>query len=137
MILRQRKSLQRMLSLRKTRAQMKAAMKDSTYSHAKDLHDYARTLFRWRKDKEVIHSGKTLHFIPENNTYGYFRYNDGDVVFVFINNSEEPCNVPWTRFKEISEGLGKGRNVITGESMEISDKTAVEPMSSLVVEFKR
>ena len=59
------------------------------------------------------------------------------MVFVFINNSEEPCNVPWTRFKEISEGLGKGRNVITGESMEISDKTAVEPMSSLVVEFKR
>lgn len=115
----------------------KAAMKDSTYSHAKELHDFARTLFRWRKDKEVIHSGKTLHFIPENNTYGYFRYNDGDVVFVFINNSEEPCNVPWTRFKEISEGLGKGRNVITGESMEISDKTAVGPMSSLVVEFKR
>ena len=39
---------------------------------AAEMHDYCRTLFQWRKGKDVIHSGKTLHFLPEKNTYGYF-----------------------------------------------------------------
>ena len=115
----------------------KAAKADTTYAHAKELHDYARTLFRWRQDKEVIHSGKTLHFIPKDNAYGYFRYNDTDVVFVFINNSLKEQKVPWTRFREISAGLSSGRNVLTGKSQEVSDDTIVPPMSSLVVEFTR
>ena len=107
------------------------------YAHVQDLHDYARTLFRWRKGKEVIHSGKTLHFIPENNTYGYFRYNGKDVVFVFVNNSEQEQSLPWTRFGEMSAGLGEGRDVITGKMVNLSDETKVPALSTLIVEFQR
>ncbi|MCR4921994.1 MAG: glycoside hydrolase family 13 protein [Bacteroidaceae bacterium] len=107
------------------------------WAHAEELHDYARTLFQWRKGKEVIHHGKTRHFIPEHNTYGYFRYNEREVVFVFINNSKESRPVTWTRFREITDGLGEGRNVITGERTIVNDKTEVPPYSSLIVEFER
>ena len=85
----------------------------------------------------MIHSGKTLHFLPQDNTYGYFRYNDKDVVFVFVNNSQQEQKVPWTRFKEISAGLGTGRNVLTGEQMTLSDETTVPALGALVVEFQR
>lgn len=115
----------------------KAAAKDSTYAHADDLYNYASTLFNWRKGKEVIHSGKTLHFIPRDNTYGYFRYNDKDVVFVFVNNSTEPQKVTWTLFKEITEGLSGGRNVISGKPVTIDDDTEVPPLSTLIVEYKK
>jgi glycosidase len=118
----------------KGRAQ--AAKADTTYAHAKELHDYARTLFNWRKGSSVIHSGKTLHFIPENNTYGYFRYNDEQVVFVFINNSDKDCTVPWTRFKEISASLKEGRDVITGQRVQIDDSTLVPAYSTLIIEYK-
>lgn len=104
---------------------------------AAELHDYCRTLFQWRKGKEVIHSGKTLHFLPEKNTYGYFRYNAHEVVFVFLNNSDKDVNVPWTRYSEISAGLGEGRNVLTGERMTVSDATQVPAGEALVVEFVR
>ena len=114
-----------------------SAAQDSSWAHAAHLHDFARTLFRWRKGKEVIHSGKTLHFIPQDNTYGYFRYNDKDVVFVFLNNSAEERNVSWTRFREITDGLGAGRNVLTGESVTITDDTRVPAYGTLVVEFSR
>ena len=40
-------------------------------------------------------------------------------------------------FQEISEGLTTGRNVITGETVTLSDNTIVEPEQALVVEFKR
>ncbi len=104
---------------------------------AQELYDHFTTLFQWRKDKEVIHNGKTKHFITRDNTYGYFRYNDTDVVFVYINNSGEPKNVPWTYYSEISEGLTGGIDVLTCEFFEVSDSTVVAPRSAIVVEYKK
>ena len=90
----------------------------------------------WRKSKEVIHSGKTLHFIDRDNTYAFFRYNDTDVVFVYINNSGREHEIPWERYSEISHNLSEGINVITGQSVEL-DGYKVPAMTALVVEFKR
>jgi glycosidase len=104
---------------------------------AADLFDYVSRLFQWRKTKEVIHNGKTLHFISRGNNYGYFRYNDTDAVFVFVNASAELVNVPWSHYAEISEGLTGGKDVITGEAVVINDETVVAPETALVVEFKR
>ena len=101
----------------------------------KEVFDYTHLLMNWRKSKEVIHSGKTLHFIDRDNTYAFFRYNDKEVVFVYVNNSFDSRQVPWSRYAEISAKLGAGRNVVTGEMMDMS-KVTVEPMSALVVEFQ-
>ncbi len=103
---------------------------------AKEVYDYTRQIMNWRKSKDVIHNGKTLHFIDRDNTYAYFRYNDSEVVFVYINNTNNERVVPWERYAEISEGLVEGRNVITGESVTMSG-LKVAPMSALVVEFAR
>ena len=102
----------------------------------KEVYDYTRHIMNWRKSKEVIHSGKTLHFIDRDNTYAYFRYNDNEVVFVYINNSDNERTVPWARYAEITEGLGDGVNVITGEPIKMAG-VKVAPMSTLVVEFVR
>ena len=107
------------------------------YASAADIHDHVRTLMRWRKGKSVIHTGKTLHFIPQDNTYGYFRYNDDEAVFVFINNSEKDVKLTWSRFAEIGASCVGGKDVLTGKSCTLSDDTVVKANSSLVVEFKR
>jgi hypothetical protein len=78
-----------------------------------------------------------MHFITRDNTYGFFRYDDDDVVFVYVNNSNEPKNIPWTYYNEISEGLTGGVNVVTGEACEVSDETVAQPQSVLIVEFKK
>ncbi len=104
---------------------------------AADIFDYVSRLFQWRKTKDVIHNGKTMHFITRDNTYGFFRYNDTDVVFVYVNNSNEPKNVPWTYYSEISEGLKGGVDVVTGEPCDVSDATVVAPQEVLIVEYKR
>ena len=50
---------------------------------------FTKKLLNWRKGKEVIHTGKLKHFVPENGLYVYFRYNDTESVMVVLNNSEE------------------------------------------------
>ena len=111
--------------------------KEMKKGQSAELFDYTSRLFQWRKDKKVIHDGKTLHFLSRNNTYAYFRYDDTDAVFVFVNNSRGKKNIPWTYYDEMTSGLKDGRNVMTGESVEISDKTTVGPRQVLIVEFKR
>ena len=100
-----------------------------------ELHDYVKTLFQWRKGKDVIHNGKTVHFMSRDNTYAFFRYNDTDKVFVYINNSPEEKTIPWSHYAEIASGLSAGTNVLTGEKVTISDKTVVPPCTALVVEY--
>ena len=85
----------------------------------------------------MIHTGKTMHFIPQDNTYAYFRYNDTDLVFVFLNNSDKNVNVTWSRFSEMTSGLGTGTDVFTGNEMKVSDDTVVPANSALIVEYKR
>lgn len=112
------------------------AKSDTTFARAAELHDYVRTLLRWRRDKDVIHNGKTLHFIPQDNTYAYFRYNDNEVVFVFLNNSDKDAKINWSRYSEISGNLVEGMNVLDGKTVKLSDDTVVAPDSALVVDFK-
>ena len=101
-----------------------------------DLHDYAANLFRWRKDNDVIHNGKTMHFLTRDNTYAFFRYNETGKVFVFINNSLDEKTVPWSHYAEIASDLGEGKNVITGEMVTVSDSTVVGPCSAIVVDYR-
>ncbi len=102
----------------------------------KEVFDYTHRLLNWRKSKEVIHTGKTLHFIDRDNTYAYFRYNDHDVVFVYINNSDDTREVPWSRYAEISDGLEVGRDVVTGQNVTMQG-CRVAPRTALIVEFER
>ena len=102
----------------------------------KEVFDHTHALMNWRKAKKVIHNGKTMHFIDRDNTYAFFRYNDTELVFVYVNNSHEERTVPWARYAEINDGLTTGRDVLTNKSIDMNN-LKVAPMTSLVVEFTR
>ena len=107
--------------------------------------NYARALLRWRRETPVLHHGKTLHFLPLENTYAYFRYDDASVVMVFLNLSEKAVEVPWERFTEIMAGLGEGRNPLSGATLKAGGPVTVkagDPLTagageSLVLQFDR
>ncbi len=115
----------------------KAGYKKDVPGLYEDMYEWSSRLFNWRKDKAVIHNGKTMHFLARDNTYAYFRYDDTDAVFVFINNSRGRKAVPWSNYAEIAEGLHDGHDVITGEAVEVNDGTVVAPRSVIIVEYKR
>ncbi len=120
--------------------------RDADYTAAEGLHDYARALFRWRKGCPVIHHGKTLHFLSRknvdavnytDNTYSYFRYDDQNAVFVYINNTDQVRELDWSHYDEFVVDPVTGRDVISGEPVTLADGLPVEPRTALIVEFKR
>lgn len=114
-----------------------SAGKTSTadYSSAAELHDYTARIFNWRKDKEVIHSGKTMHFMTRDNTYAFFRYNDSSKVFVFVNNSGHDVNVPWSNYSEIADASMPAYDVIEDKQITLSEKTVIRPYSVLIADI--
>ena len=114
---------------------------------AVEVHDYTRTLFNWRKTASAVHNGNTIHFLRRDNTYAYFRYDDNQTVFVYINNSRRNQLIPWDDYAEFtvagarrrgpdSQALVNGVDVVTGKTVDFSKPVKVGPRSVLVVDFK-
>jgi len=96
-------------------------------------------LYQWRRNEPVIHTGRTMHFLDRGNTYAFFRYNDKEAVFVYVNASEEQKTIPTAHYVEIlSRYNAVGRNVLTGSAVDLSrqDLTA-EPLSTLIVKISK
>ena len=98
------------------------------------LWDYTARLFNWRKNTPVLHHGRTMHFLSRDNTYAFFRYDETDQVFVFVNNSDSDKTVPWSHYAEIARG-NVGKDIITGQSVELSDKTVIPSKTIKIIQL--
>lgn len=87
----------------------------------------------WRKNKEVIHEGKLVQYVPENNVYVYFRIHESEVglqsskrLMVVLNNSSDEQKINLDRFEE---------------SFDVSQLKSVpirkEILSDLPIDFRR
>lgn len=99
--------------------------------------DFTSKLFQWRKSKPVIHYGKTMHYVPENNVYVYFRYDDNDTVMVVMNNSDQDQSVEPKRFAERIQNYRKGKDALSGVSVDLTNAIFVKSKSTLVLELEK
>ncbi len=99
------------------------------------IQSFLKKLLNWRKEKTVIHQGKTLHFAPQNGTYAYFRYNDKETVMVVMNKNNNTVSIDTKRFSEIIKERKQGVNVITGEKLNIESEISIPGKSALILEI--
>jgi len=99
-------------------------------------HSFTKKLLNYRKNKEVLHFGKLLQFLPENNVYVYFRYDEKERVLVVINNNPEAQELELSRFSEGLDGNTSGIDVIKGEQVNLSNSLSIKGKSSLVIELQ-
>lgn len=103
----------------------------------KEAYTFTKKLLNWRKGKEVIHSGKLKQFIPENNLYVYFRYNDKESVMVILNNSEkETRTITRERYLEAMNGFKRGIEVITGAGIDDLSSFTIAPKTAMIIELR-
>jgi glycosidase len=101
----------------------------------RDAQAWVRKLVNWRKNEPVIHSGKMMHFGPENNTYVYFRYNDSKKIMVALNKGDKEAVLPAQRFHEMLGGLAEGTDVMTGQKFAVAKELRLPPKSATIVEL--
>jgi glycosidase len=109
---------------------------DETGFPVAEAHSFVSTLANWRKDNDVIHSGKLTHFIPQNNVYVYFRHNDEKRVMVVLNANEESDVLYLSRFSEMIQDSQSGVDVISGETVNLGDTLAIDGYETMVIELE-
>lgn len=83
-----------------------------------EAFNYVKTLCNWRKNKKIIHEGKLMQFVPEDNVYVYFRYTDTETVMVIMNGNKTAKSLITARFAERMKHFKTAKNVITGGKLK-------------------
>ncbi len=101
-----------------------------------EAYDFMKKLLGWRKTKPVIHQGKLVHFIPEDNIYVYFRSSGKETIMVIMNGNETEKKLKTERFAESMQGKVKGTNPLTGETLSALNEITVPAMTALILELE-
>jgi glycosidase len=99
-------------------------------------YDFTAKLLNWRKNKDVIHSGKLIHYVPENDIYVYFRYNAKETVMVVLNNNNSDQTLKTDRFSEIMGKYTSGKEIITENEITDLKNLKVPASSAMIIELK-
>lgn len=97
--------------------------------------NFTKKLLNWRKSKSVIHFGKTIQFVPENNVYVYFRYDENDQVMVVINNNPEKQNLDLSRFAEMLKTATKGYDIISANDVSLNGTLVIDGKTSMIIDY--
>ncbi len=98
---------------------------------------FLRKLLNWRKSNPVIHTGKLMHYVPIENVYAYFRYDDDNTVMVVFNRGLEAISIETARFEERLQGATSATDVISGKTHSIDKSLTLQPRSVMLLEIKR
>lgn len=101
------------------------------------VFNHVKTLLNFRKNATALQTGKMLHYIPENDIYVYFRYDENQRIMIVLNNNNETKMLQNERFSEGLSNYTKARNILTGKMMEIKTKMKVPAKGALVLELLR
>lgn len=97
---------------------------------------FCKKLLNWRKSKSVIHTGKLKHFIPKDGVYVFFRYNETEKVMVIINKNADAINLDLERFSEMLGDSKLGKDVLTGDSVQLDKEASLKPMHTYILELE-
>ena len=101
-----------------------------------ETKNHIQKLLKWREKMRVIHHGKMMHFVPENNIYVYFRYDNDEKVMVVLSLNKMDVSLDLKRFREMLPSSFSATEIISGSNMELSDSLKVPAFKSLILTLK-
>jgi len=103
-----------------------------------DVLNFTKKLLNWRKNSKVIHTGKLMQFLPENNVYAYFRYNKQESVMVILNNHpSETRTAEYKRYAERLAGYSSAYNIATGETIKDLKNISIPAKTAVILELRK
>ena len=102
----------------------------------KEAQSYIKKLLNWRKEKEVLHSGRMIHFAPENGIYVYFRYDDSEKVMVILNKNKAQTDLELDKFSEMLNNHSTAKDIITGRNYDLESSITLDNRGAYILEIK-
>jgi len=105
---------------------------------AGEAFDYLSKLGLYRKAHPVLQTGKLMQFIPQDNVYTYFRYDEqGNTVMVILNGNKDAKTVDGARFVERTNGYSSGVEIASGAAVPSLKSFSIPGHTAWVVELRK
>jgi neopullulanase len=101
------------------------------------FHDFTQKLLKWRKSKPVIHFGKMTHYIPEDNVYVYFRYNEEEKVMVILNNNKTEKSLKLERFSNELNACKNAFELFGNKKVILDNELLLPPKTPMILELAK
>jgi len=116
---------------------MNAFTGEGLSAQQKDVQGFIRKILNWRKDNPVVYTGELKHFLPVDNIYVYFRYNENGKVMVVMNKNDQEKTIDTSRFSEVMANCTSGKEVITGTTIANLKSLKVPAKTALIIELSK
>ena len=100
-----------------------------------DFINFFSKLANFRKNSKAITEGKLTHFVPEDDTYVYFRTFENEKVMIIINRKEEDKSLDLERFKEFIPTNSAVIDVISNETINLGKEIKLKAKTAYVLKF--
>ena len=100
--------------------------------------DYMQQLLQWRKNSRAVIEGDLLHYAPDWQTecYVYARITDKETILVILNGSDKEQTLPVDRFYEVIGNYTSGKDVITGQFIDVKKDIPITSKGVLILNLK-
>jgi len=100
-----------------------------------EAFDFCSLLGTWRRANPWIGKSKLMQFVPEENTYVYFRYDDKHTVMCVYNGNDKAHTLNLGRFNERLGTAKVGRDILNRRELDLSRELVIDPRQVLVIEL--
>ncbi|PKP13988.1 MAG: alpha-amlyase [Bacteroidetes bacterium HGW-Bacteroidetes-3] len=101
-----------------------------------EMQLFLKKVLNYRKNSEAIHSGKTIHFAPENGVYVLFRIKNDEIATVILNKNEKPISLNLNRFEEVGLNGKQVKNIISEEAFIFENTLEIGSKGVIVLTTK-
>jgi glycosidase len=99
----------------------------------REMQEFTRSLLQYRKNSRAIHSGRTIHFAPNDGVYVLFRVFEEETVALILNKNEEAFELGLDRFAEMNLDGAELVDVITGERVLWKDPLLLKKKGAMIL----
>ena len=99
------------------------------------MFNWLSRLLHWRQGNETIIKGSMTQFIPYKGVYVIARQHRGHTVLTIINGKKQSGTLEVARYQEVIGKNKEGKDVITGQKINLSQNVTLSPRQTLIVEL--
>jgi glycosidase len=101
-----------------------------------DAFEFCKKLGQWRRSNPWIGGAALKQFVPENDTYVYFRIGEKKMLMCAFNGNDTETEISMNRFQECLNNKQMGIDIISGRKIAIDEKITMAPNSLLIIELQ-
>jgi len=98
--------------------------------------DLVRSLARYRQQTPTLHRGRLMQFVPQDDVYVFFRYDEERTILVAYNSGAESRSVRVDRFSERLRGVRTLYDPLEDQAVPLPEYLVLEPGQAVLLECR-